>query len=129
MLERYCGWLRFSRQKGDVLAESRGGREDGQLKAVYRQIHQGGTSFRPSQFFQGTLSSKEVKLKPKGANIAGLQIADLLAYPAKRRILEELGRGSPTSGFTKEVADLIEKKYNRRFVNGQVNGYGKICLL
>jgi hypothetical protein len=58
-----------------------------------------------------------------------LQIADLLAYPAKRRILEELGRGSPTSGFTKEVADLIEKKYNRRFVNGQVNGYGKICLL
>lgn len=128
MLERYCGWLRFSNQRGDVLAESRGGREDKQLKAAYREIHQGGSRFRSPQFFQGSLSSGEIKLKLKEANIAGLQLADLLAYPAKRRILEEQGKGSPTSGFTKELADLLEKKYNRRFYNDQVAGYGKICL-
>ena len=27
LLERYCGWLRFGKWTGDVLAESRGGRE------------------------------------------------------------------------------------------------------
>jgi hypothetical protein len=85
-----------------------------------------GTS--PPQFFQTTLSSGEIKLKPKETNISGLQLADLLAYPARRRILEEAGRGSPTSGFTKEVADVLEKKYNRRCLNLQVAGYGKICL-
>lgn len=128
MLERYCGMLRFARQRGDVLAESRGGREDQQLKAAYREIRQGGSSFRPPSFFQGVLSSGEIKLKPKVANIVGLQIADLLAYPAKRRILEEQGKGAPTSGFTKEVADVLETKYNRRFLNQQVPGYGKVWL-
>lgn len=128
MLERSCGFYRFYRSTGDVLAEARGGREDTLLKAAYREIHAGGSSFFPASFFQAFLSSKEIKLKPKSANIAGLQLADLLAYPSKRRILEECGIGSPCTGFTKEVADLIERKYNRRYANGQVKGYGKICL-
>lgn len=35
MLERYCGFLHFNNAKGDVLAESRGGSEDKQLKEAY----------------------------------------------------------------------------------------------
>jgi hypothetical protein len=38
------------------------------------------------------LTSKEIKLKPKNANIAGTQLADLLAYPLKQEILVENGR-------------------------------------
>jgi Protein of unknown function (DUF3800) len=128
MLERYCGKLSFSRNVGDVLAEARGAREDQLLKAAYREIHAGGSSFKAASFFQRTLSSKEIKIKPKVANVPGLQLSDLLAYPAKMRMLEEHGRNKPTTGFTKEVADLIEKKYNRRYANAQVSGYGKIFL-
>jgi hypothetical protein len=98
------------------------------LKAAYREIHAGGSSFKAASFFQRTLSSKEIKIKPKVANVPGLQLSDLLAYPAKMRMLEEHGRNKPTTGFTKEVADLIEKKYNRRYANAQVSGYGKIFL-
>jgi hypothetical protein len=110
------------------MAESRGGREDIQLKAAYRAVYDGGSSYRSPDFFQRTLSSKEIKIKPKIANIPGLQLADLLAYPAKMRMLEEAGRNRPTTGFTKEMADVLSTKYNRRFANGQVSGYGKIFL-
>ena len=128
MLERYCGKLSFSRNIGDVMAESRGGREDTQLKAAYRAVYDGGTSFRPPPFFHKALSSKEIKIKPKIANIPGLQLSDLLAYPAKIRMLEESGRNRPATGFTREMADVLDKKFNRRYANGQVNGYGKVFL-
>lgn len=39
MLERYCGFLHFISAQGDVLAESRGGKEDKQLKEEYRNIY------------------------------------------------------------------------------------------
>ncbi len=77
MLERYCGWLHFHNAEGDVLAESRGGTEDRQLKAAYRRTYNDGTQFRGPSFFQSVLTSKEIKLKSKNSNIAGLQIADL----------------------------------------------------
>lgn len=128
LLERFCGWLRFGKFTGDVLAEARGGREDEQLKAAYVAIHSGGTRFYPSNFFKQTLTSKEIKIKPKSQNIAALQLADMLAYPAKRRILSDWGLGPPLTGFGKELAEAIEPKYNRRFANDQVAGYGKILV-
>ena len=128
ILERYCGWLKFGRMNGDVLAESRGGREDEQLKAAYVSIYSGGTNYNDSQFFRGTLTTKEIKIKGKAHNIAGLQLSDMLAYPAKRQILWENNRAPEPTGFTKELAEVLEKKYNRRFANSRVQGYGKILI-
>jgi hypothetical protein len=128
MLERYCGCLNFERDRGDVMAESRGGREDSQLKAAYREIFTGGTSFRRPAFFQGTLSSGEIKLKSKAANTPGLQLADLLAHAAKKDLLARNGRCKPLSGFAFEIGKVLEKKYNRRYANGQVRGYGTVFL-
>jgi hypothetical protein len=85
------------------------------LKAAYREIHAGGSSYKAASFFQRTLSSKEIKIKPKIANIPGLQLADLLAYPAKMRMLEEHGRNKPATGFTKEMADLFRKEVQPSF--------------
>jgi len=128
MLERYCGWVKFAQHTGDALAESRGGREDLLLKGAYQSVHSGGTSFRSSGFFQSTLTSKEIKIKPKTQNINALQLADLLAYPAKRQILDDFGLGPTPTGFTKQMAETLESKYNRRYANGQVRGYGKIVI-
>jgi hypothetical protein len=36
-----------------------------------------------SEVFQSALTSSELKLKPKSANISGLQLADLLGHPVK----------------------------------------------
>jgi len=128
LLERYCGWLHFGKQTGDVLAEARGGREDQQLKAAYVAVYSGGTRFNAANFFQKVLSSTEIKIKPKVQNIAALQLADMLAYPAKRRILGELNWAPAPTGFTNELAQAIERKYNRRFADNKVLGYGKIVI-
>lgn len=128
LLERYCGWLSFGRNSGDVLAEGRGGREDLQLKAAYVSVYSAGTRYCKPEIFQKTLTSKEIKIKPKAQNIAGLQLADLLAYPAKRRILWDNKLAPEPAGFTKQVSDALERKYNRRFANEQVGGYGKILI-
>jgi hypothetical protein len=111
-----------------MLAESRGKREDLQLKAAYESLLSGGTTYHPGRFFQSALTSKEIKIKPKSQNIAGLQLADLLAYPAKRKILYDSNLAPALTGFTREMAEVIEGKYNRKFSTGQIDGYGKIRI-
>ena len=129
MLERYCGFLNFYNAKGDVMAESRGGREDMQLKEAYRRIYESGTQFRDLEFFQNSLTSKEIKIKPKSANIAGLQMADLLAHPCKNEFLFEekrIRRWKDVFGL--KICKVISSKYNRHVFNGRVRGYGKVFL-
>jgi len=128
MMERYCGWLNFTRQQGDVMAESRGGTEDKQLKAAYKSICTYGSRWREADFFTRSLTTCEIKVKPKAANVCGLQLSDQLAYGARRRILEEHGISKPLTGFEKELADLVEAKYNRHYYDGRVAGYGKMFI-
>jgi len=129
LLERYCGYLNFMNAVGDVLAESRGGREDEQLKEAFIRIYNGGTLWREASFFQRTLTSKEIKLKPKTANIAGLQLADLLAYPIKQDILVEEGKiFDPGDVFGKRICQVIDQKYNSHIYTARVKGYGRVFL-
>ena len=129
LLERYCGYLNFMNAAGDVLAESRGGNEDKQLKQAFIRIYNEGTLWREAEFFQQALTSKEIKLKPKSANIAGLQLADLLAYPIKQDILVEEKRISdPGDVFGKKICRVVTRKYNKHLYQGRVRGYGGIFL-
>jgi len=88
LLERYVFFLNNNRTQGDVLAESRGGKEDKRLKESFHRLWEQGTQHvEPSQFKQA-LTSCQLKVKPKANNIAGLQLADLLAHPIRNEILE-----------------------------------------
>ncbi len=128
MLERYVFWLNQYRKQGDVLAESRG-KEDLHLKRVYRTIWQDGTLYKKADFFQGALTSKEIKIKPKLNNIAGHQIADLLAYPLREKMLHE--KKIRIHNFKGKFSELI---YNavagkiRRGAHGKLEGYGEIFI-
>lgn len=129
MLERYCGFLNYFNAEGDVMAEGRAGREDMQLKEAYERVYESGTSFRKPDFFQNSLTSKEIKIKPKTANIAGLQVADLLAHPCKTEILFEKKRIADQGGdYGKKICGCVSKKYNRHLFRGRVDGYGKVFL-
>jgi len=114
MLERYAFWLTENSTEGDVMGESRG-IEDLELKKEYRAIWQDGTMQKPDpSLFQTRLTSKEIKIKPKSSNIPGLQIADLLAYPLREKLLFDKGiRNNYTGNFNetvyKSVADKIRK--------------------
>ena len=129
LLERYCGFLNLYNARGVVRAESRGATEDAQLKEAYLTLFRRGTYYRGIDFFQRALTSRQIKLKAKSANIAGLQLADLLAHPVKQEILR--GRQCiPDTGdaFGKDICKVIARKYNCHIYQGTVEGYGKVFL-
>ncbi len=129
LLERYCGLLNLRGHQGDVMAESRGGTEDRQLKEAYHAVYRAGTQWRGRSFFQRALTSGQIKLKPKSSNIAGLQFADLLAHPVKQAILLEKGRIDDSGdNFGRQLCECLVEKYNRQVYNGRVWGYGKVFL-
>jgi hypothetical protein len=129
MLDRYSGWLNFKNARGDVMAESRGKEEDIQLMQAYRRVYEGGTLMFDRLHHQRALTSKEIKIRRKSENIAGLQLADLLAYPVKQACLLE-GKQIPDPGevFGKKICLAVASKFNRQEFSGQVSGYGVVWL-
>jgi hypothetical protein len=68
-------------------------------------------------------------VKPKSANIAGLQLADVLAHPVRQEMLREADRiTAPMSPFGERLAAVIWPKFNRHFYRGRVWGYGKVLF-
>lgn len=129
MLQRYCGYLNHLDAKGDVLAESRGGKEDRLLKSAYRHIFTHGDMHRKARFYQQVLTSKELKLKKKTDNTAGLQLADLIATAVKKDIIREFRESVeiwPT--FDDEIIDFIKNKYNKHLYDGRIEGYGRVIF-
>jgi hypothetical protein len=124
LFERYHLRLKDIKQLGDMMVESRGGKEDLRLKEAYRKIFEEGTDWVKSEDIDETLTSKELKVKPKSANIAGLQIADLLAYPMYKFSLKHYGIGKEevSKTFNDQILQVVKPKI---FKNGnRMEGYG-----
>ncbi len=125
MLERYVRWLDRIDSVGDVLAESRGKKENKQLSKAYRRIYARGTDHVPDLLFKARLTSTEIKLKPKTENIAGLQLADLIASPSCRELICRQTKEQMTAEFGKRVVEILyRKKYLRSVYDGHVAGWG-----
>lgn len=124
LLERFRLFLDMNNSKGDVMFESRGGKEDMRLKRSFRKLFDNGTHHLSAEDLQSHLTSKELKIKPKKANIAGLQIADLIAHPARRWFYKnvfQMDDGKITFG--DEVIKILESKKFFRY-DGKIHGYG-----
>ncbi|NLD98021.1 MAG: DUF3800 domain-containing protein [Synergistaceae bacterium] len=127
LLQRYCGFLNHVNRHGDVLAESRGGREDRLLKDSYCRVYQRGVWMTAASSFQQALTSQQLKLKPKSANISGLQLADLLGHPIRQMILMEKSLVcDPPAPFAQRLRDVVRDKFNRHLYDGRVDGYGTV---
>jgi len=80
-----------------------------------------------SEVFQSALTSSELKLKPKSANISGLQLADLLGHPVKQWVLKHFGHATEElAPFAQRLMGVIEPKFNRQLYEGKVEGYGMV---
>lgn len=94
LMQRYCRRLQAFGNVGDILVEARGrSRNKGENKLLceaYAHIWKQGSLFLPSDMVQGTLGP-ELLLETKEANLAGLQLADILAHPGMRESLREHG--------------------------------------
>lgn len=124
LLERYVLWLEERDSSGDVMAESRGGREDRRLKESFSRIWNEGTRYVPATQFASRLTSKQLKVKTKANNIAGLQLADLLAHPSFKYVLSRHQRIAQPQTFGAKIARiLVESKYLRS-PSGKLDGWG-----
>lgn len=129
LLERYVQFLDRMKQVGDILTESRGKKENMQLERAYRYIYENGSAHVPKQIFQERLTSGELKIKPKIANVAGLQFADLIASPSCRSLICERTGVLMTARFGQDVEAILRKsKYLRRPSDGEISGWGKKWL-
>jgi len=116
LLERYALFLARINGRGDALAESRGGKADMRLKESFHRLWKQGSDYIDAEKFQATLTSRQLKVKPKANNISGLQLADLIAHPSRNEILHEQGFSHiKIAPFAKSVIKILQTKYDQQF--------------
>jgi hypothetical protein len=131
LMQRYQYWLQDYCKKnhactGDILAESRGGREDMLTKNTYKAIYRG-QGYHPLLDASKYFSSSEIKLKKKSENIAGLQFVDIISHPARRFILSsnDLAPNIKQSSYEQAIVEILtDSKFRRK--NGNINGHGAV---
>jgi hypothetical protein len=127
LLERFAFFLKNKKCHGDVMAESRGGKADLKLKESFERLWRQGTEYVEPQRFQDVFTSMQLKVKPKTNNIAGLQLADIIAHPSRNEILKEQGIPNISlAPFAQQIIEIIKEKYYQR--DGKIVGLGRKFL-
>lgn len=124
LVERYVRWLDTEDVRGDVMAESRGGKEDMRLKRSFTRVYREGTDFVPPEQFAERLTSKQLKVKQKSNNIVGLQVADLIAHPSYKAFVARRNRKTQPATFGGKIVEILMKNKYCRSPGGKLDGWG-----
>lgn len=121
LLDRTRGYMNLKGGQADVVAESRGKTEDDQIVRAYKSLLVNGSRYADGKQYRERFPSERLNIKRKDQNIAGLQIADMLAYGQKALTIQSNGKPipRPMSDFTRRVNNSIER---------MVNQYGRYML-
>ena len=125
LLSRVRGLLASRGQQTDIIAESRGKAEDMALKQAFLDFWAHGSAhgfaYLSPEAVQQVFPSPELVTRRKDQNVAGLQLADLLAYGLRQDVLERHGRIMPgrISAFTRRLNETVASRINR---------YGRVLL-
>lgn len=128
LIERYVQWLEGKDAVGDVMAESRGGNDDRRLKASYERLYDQGSENITAEQLAHQLTSRQLKVKHKSNNIAGLQLADLIAHPSYRAVLARRNNQALPENFGGLIAQILEASKYRRSTGGKIDGWGRKWL-
>lgn len=124
LLNRVRGYLKIKQGQADVVAESRGHKEDRQIQAVYKTLLTKGPNkplYGKASEYRAVFPNEELTVIEKYRNVAGLQIADVLAHGQKLLTIQEAKKPLPRqiSTFGKQINDVANK---------MVNDYGRYML-
>jgi len=128
LTEKFSRLLDRVNDVGDIMPEGRKGRKDALLQEAYEEVRKSGNYYYSPAQIRHRIPSGKLKFRYKQDNIAGLQLADLLAHPSYISIVAE--RKSPVSlgTFGSKVEEvLMATKYDRS-VYGSITGYGRKFL-
>jgi hypothetical protein len=124
LADKYTRFLERKGSIGDIMPEARMGKKDAQLQAAYEAVRRDGVFYVSGAQICRAIPSQNLKLRPKSDNIAGLQLADLLAHPSHMLVRERQGHAVQLGNFCQRVKPvLLEQKYDRSN-SGTVMGYG-----
>lgn len=116
LVERFCMEIGKVSGGGVIVAERRDPTLDRELDIAWLNLKVQGTRFMQARDIENRILG--LNLRAKAANIAGLQLADLIVTPIGRQVL-----GKPI----KEDYRVVEEKF-RRSRMGKVEGYGLVVL-
>lgn len=115
LMERFAYFLQERDGIGQIVAESRGPKFDRQLDLAFQLLLTRGTHYiKPARLIE-RLTGLSFRLKQE--NIAGLQIADLVATPIARAAVGKK---------VKEDYRIVESKFRRR--SGDFRGAGLVVI-
>jgi hypothetical protein len=124
LVEKYVQFLERKRSIGDIMPESREGK-DGLLQKAYEEVRDRGTRYVVAARIASALRGPRLKFRKKSDNSAGLQLCDLLAHPSHMFVREKMGHEVDRGPFCLRVCDLLwTSKYDRSPYNGRIKGYG-----
>jgi hypothetical protein len=116
LVERFCFEIGNVKDGGVIVAERRNPTLDQQLDLAFLNLKIQGTRYVKAADVGTRIVG--LNLRTKSANIAGLQLADLVASPIGRHVL---GR------HIHEDYKIVESKF-RRDQLGKIEGYGMVVL-
>ncbi len=116
LVERFCLEIGKVTEGGMIVAEKRDPTLDHELEIAWLNLKVQGTRFMQAKAIEERIAG--LTLRSKVANIAGLQLADLVVTPIGRAILGKT---------IKEDYEIVRSKF-RQGRNGVVDGYGLVVL-
>ncbi|OGX16191.1 MAG: hypothetical protein A2166_06700 [Omnitrophica WOR_2 bacterium RBG_13_41_10] len=115
LVERFVFELEAVGKQGIIIAESRNSILDNQLELAFLNLKVQGTNYVSAARVKKSIA--QLLIKEKKENIAGLQIADLIASPIGRKVL----------GKKNQIDyEAIEKRYRSK--GGRYLGFGLVIL-
>nr|WP_317894180.1 DUF3800 domain-containing protein [uncultured Sphingomonas sp.] len=124
MADKFTRFLERKNSIGDIMPEARMGKKDSQLQSAYEAVRQEGIFYVSGAQICKAIPSKHLKFRPKSDNVAGLQLADLLAHPSHMIVRERQGHAVRLGAFCNQIKPiLLAEKYDRSN-SGTVLGYG-----
>jgi hypothetical protein len=128
LLERYVRWLERTGNVGDVTGEARDAAPNMLLGNSYARFYKHGTTVKP-EMIQSRLTTNKLKLEPKTSNVAGLQLADVLAHPAHRTYKFQKLKEPLPNDYGVFLSKILERRiYDRYLDSGRIEGVGRKWL-
>ncbi|MDE3057567.1 MAG: DUF3800 domain-containing protein [Bacteroidota bacterium] len=116
LVERFAFELKMAGEQGIIIAECRNSILDNELELAFLNLKIQGTRYISAAEIKSCIT--QLATRKKEENIAGLQIADLVATPIGRYVL-----GKPP----KPDFEIVKQKF-RKSSEGKFEGYGLVVL-
>jgi hypothetical protein len=124
LVEKFARFLDRNNDFGEVMPEGRKGIKDARLQEAYDAVRKNGNFYFPPEKICYRIPSKQLKFRYKRDNIAGLQLADLLAHPSHMYIRSRQNHPVTLGAYAQSVTTiLVTSKYDRSY-HGSIMGYG-----